>query len=163
MSVTYFLSENSVKASRIICYYLWIQHQNPSTHSGIRHYDAFQDTWDFPKSNILESKHSKKKKWKKCVWIVLMKTIPLAIKYREWAVSQKPTQICTTKLVDEVEFWVFRMGEIMQGVPLSHNISFTCLLLAVKHIIDLRDLKKDYVTILKIWEVRMKILTIPSR
>lgn len=67
MSVAYFLSENSVKAFRMIYYYLLIQHQNPGTHSGIRHYDAFQDTLNFQKPDILESQHSKKKKGKKCV------------------------------------------------------------------------------------------------
>lgn len=155
MSVTYFLSENSVQASRMIYYYLWIQCWNPSTPSDIRHYNAFQVTWNFPKPGILECQHLKKKKGKKYVWLVLMKTIHLSIKYREWAILQKPTQLCTTILVDEVELWISRMEKTMQGVHLSHNTSFTYSLLTVKHRIDLRDLKKHY-AILKIWEVRMK-------
>jgi len=49
------LSKMSVRASGMTCHCLRIQHKTPSTHSGIRHYDETQDTWNFPKCAILES------------------------------------------------------------------------------------------------------------
>lgn len=39
-----FLSEKSVRGSGMTCHYLRIQHQTPSTRSGIRHCDEIQDT-----------------------------------------------------------------------------------------------------------------------
>lgn len=48
--------------------------------------DEIQDTWNFPKSAILESKNRKGKNYP---WQVLMKISPSAIKWGEWDMPGK--------------------------------------------------------------------------
>lgn len=125
MSVTYFLSENSVKASRMIYYYLWIQHQNPSAYSSIRHYDAFQDTWNFPKLDILQSQCSKKKKGKKMFLTGSDENDPFN--------NQVQRMSCITKTNTDVYYSISRWSRIMdtqdggnyaKGTPESQHLIY---------------------------------------